>query len=301
MGFEFFGNLLAAVFNGATILYWVVTALLLFGISRSKWPHLVKAVAGLVTVSFLIGWPVRNEMLLRQQEDAARQRLAKAEAIFNERCKGAGEKIYRTVEGVGGIMLLKLRPTDYNPSKQDATDPYGYDYDWNTTTEAYIATFLWGRDAKGFLVEKEPGEKPGYRFVEAVDPKTGVRLRYTGRIDQPWLRDKRYGEWVRDFLLDKTPAAGPPPRYGVTYDDITTSEERAFWIAGSSLKVIDTAMNEVVAERIGYMIDRGLGSTAGFRQPWTYALKTPGWSCPDNKGSGQTRNFVEKVLKIRGE
>ena len=101
MGFEFFGNLLAAVFNGATILYWVVTALLLFGISRSKWPHLVKAVAGLVTVSFLIGWPVRNEMLLRQQEDAARQRLAKAEAISMSAAKGQGRRFTERWRGWG--------------------------------------------------------------------------------------------------------------------------------------------------------------------------------------------------------
>lgn len=236
-----------------------------------------------------------------QAQRAYQARLNEATARFNERCKTAGEKIYRTVEGVEGVLLLKLRPTDYSPAKQDATDPYGYDYDWNTTSEPYIATFLWGRDAKSFLVETGPIESPGYRYVEAIDPKDGKRYRYTGRIDQPWLRDKRYGEWVREFVVEKTPATGPAPRYGITYDDITTPEERALWIAGSSLRVIDTGTQEVIAERIGYMIDRGLGSTVGFRQPWTYALKTPGWSCPDNKGPGQTRNFVEKALKIKEE
>jgi hypothetical protein len=63
------------------------------------------------------------------------------------------------------------------------------------------------------------------------------------------------------FVLDKVPRSRPHPRYGVTYDDISTREERDYWIAGSSLKVIDLQTNEVMAERIGYMMDRGQGDT----------------------------------------
>ncbi|MBL0209276.1 MAG: hypothetical protein IPP84_15475 [Propionivibrio sp.] len=73
------------------------------------------------------------------------------------------------------------------------------------------------------------------------------------------------------FVLDEVPAPGPAPRYGVTYDDISTREERDYWIAGSSLKVIDLKTNEVMAERIGYMMDRGQGNTSGGRAPWLLA------------------------------
>jgi len=70
------------------------------------------------------------------------------------------------------------------------------------------------------------------------------------------------------------------------------------------LKVIDLQTNEVMAERIGYMMDRGQGNNSGGRSPWLLAERT---ACPEfPKTSGghpfkgyQTRNFVENVLHIK--
>ncbi len=204
------------------------------------------------------------------------------------------------MENVEGILLLKLRPEKMNFSVQFVLDdPYGAD----VSGDGYIVNFLLGRDARGSLVEKD-GATNGYRYVEAVDPKDGKRYRYTGRLDQPWLRDKNYGEWVRRFVLDKAAAPGTIPRYGVTYDDISTLEERALWIAGSSLRVIDTETNEVIAERIGYMMDRGQGNTSGGRSPWLLAARHACPSFPVTPGGhpfkgDQSRNFVEKTLHIK--
>jgi hypothetical protein len=102
-------------------------------------------------------------------------------------------------------------------------------------------------------------------------------------------------------LSTETPA-GPVPRYGVTYDDLSTHEDREFWIAGSSLKVVDLKTNEVIAERIGYMVDRGQGDQSGFRSPWAYAPYTACPSFPLTSSGApnqfwQTRDFVHKVLK----
>ena len=111
------------------------------------------------------------------------------------------------------------------------------------------------------------------------------------------------------FVLDKTLSPGAQPRYGVTYDDISTREEREYWIAGSSLKVIDLKKNEVMAERIGYMMDRGQGNTSGGRSPWLVAAdnacpsfqRNPLLPLPRGQGAAaqrhQTQDFVEKVLK----
>jgi hypothetical protein len=62
--------------------------------------------------------------------------------------------------------------------------------------------------------------------------------------------------------------------------------------------VIDLQSNEVIAERIGYMVDRGQGVTAGGRSPWLLAA---GAACPAFPGqhaeqANQTARFVEKVL-----
>jgi hypothetical protein len=91
------------------------------------------------------------------------------------------------------------------------------------------------------------------------------------------------------------------PRYGVSYEDISSRNDRDHWIAGSRLFVVDTATGAVLAERIGWMFDNAMGSTGGYRQPWFFAAYN---ACPQfptvNRNvpvqSGQTRNFVERVL-----
>jgi hypothetical protein len=243
------------------------------------------------------------------QGPKAAERLAKARALFAEHCKTAGEKIYRTVDNVEGIYLLKLRPQGINYDRQFALDdPYGRDL----SGDGYIETFIRGSWQANHRVDEftSPAFKPplGYLYVQAVDPKDGVRYRYTGHVEEPWQRDKHYLKGYFRFVLDKAPASGPPPRYGVTYDDISTHEDREYWIAGSSLKVIDLQTNTVIAERVGYMMDEGQGQTSGGRSPWLIAADH---SCPSffeypngphrapaaTMQADQTDRFVEKVLR----
>jgi hypothetical protein len=234
----------------------------------------------------------------------AQERLAKAEALFKERCQTAGEKIHRTADKVDGIFLMKLRLTSNYGKQYEMDDPYGHD----STGDEYFNSFLVGRNQKGSLSRREDAVQQGFRYIEALDPQDGKRYRYTGavrevtRISSPLIGGDGKPFKTTAFVLDKTPATGPQPRYGVTYDDISTREDRDYWIAGSSLKVIDLKTSEVMAERIGYMMDRGQGNTAGARAPWSLAARN---ACPEFPidGSrqsyqvGQTRNFVEKVLK----
>lgn len=225
-------------------------------------------------------------------------RLAKAEAMFAERCKKAGVFIHRTAENVEGVFLMKLRPQEINHGNQYAMDdPYGRDHGGDIFVQSML---------RGF---NTPPSKPtaytplrlGYHYVEALDPKDGKRYRYTGRIEEPWRSDSRYSKDYKRFVLDKIPASGLMPRYGVTFEDISTHEERNYWIAGSSLKVIDLQTNEVMAERIGYMMDRGQGNTNSGRSPWLFAADN---ACPAfiathgaSGQPGQTELFTAKVLK----
>lgn len=264
-----------------------------------------KIIALSIVISLFLAFPGRWAWDMKRQADAARERLDKAEAMFQEHCKRAGEKIYRTAENVEGILLMKIRPNEENFGEQfKMDDPYGAGMqgDW------YIKQFF-----SSFYKAPEPppsGWEPrlGYQFVEVIDPQDGNRYRYTGRLDQPWLRDKRYGEWVRDFVLDKIPSPGPAPRYGVTFDDISTREDREYWIAGSSLRIIDLETNEVVAERIGYMMDRGQGAlgTGGTHPAWSRAMRHACPAFPKNRDGrpfhdAQTQTFVAKILKPKLE
>lgn len=270
-------------------------------------PHTTWPIA-IALLAFITACATKNEQIDRDRL-SAKARQETAMRMWKERCETkAGIKIYRTVENVDGIFLMKIRPGGV-PNYGDQfklDDPYGSD----STDDRYILNFLKGFYHQQPDVKVTPGNPPraGFSYVEAVDPNDGQRYRYTGRIEEPWQTNKSYLKGYTRFVFDKEPSSGPPPRYGVTYDDISTHEEREYWIAGSSLRVIDLVTNEVIAERIGYMVDWAQGSTAGFRSPWLFAADN---ACPDfnsdnlrrvpgpgsSAQASQTIVFVEKVLK----
>jgi hypothetical protein len=237
----------------------------------------------------------------KQQAAAQQARRETAMRMWKERCATkAGEKIYKTVDNVDGIFLLKLRPSgvmNYGDQfKMD--DPYGRD----VTGDGYIRSFLKGGDSDERSLDEDLAHLPhGYIFVEAADPQNGETYRYSGRIEEPWQKDKSYLKGYTHFVLNRISVNARASRYGLIYSDISTQEERDYWIAGSSLRVIDLQTNEVIAERIGYMFDWAQGSRAGARSPWLFA---PDNACPEfapRHGAlvqlGQSDRFVEKVLK----
>jgi len=254
-----------------------------------------RVIAVAVILGLFAAFPGRWEWEVQQRVDHYRT----AEAMFQERCKKSGEFIHRTEENVEGILLMKMRPSEINYGDQyRMDDPYGRDLGG----DGYIESFIRGEFQATHTGIGRPGSPQyiGYLYVDVLDPKDGQRYRYTGRMDEPWKTNPRALEGHRVFVFDKTLAPEPAPRYGVTYDDISTREERDYWIAGSSLKVIDLQTNEVMAERIGYMMDREQGATGGGRSPWLLATND---ACPvfsDHRGSTvqpyQTLVFVEKVL-----
>lgn len=227
----------------------------------------------------------------------------RAEALFRQHCIKAGETIKHTVKDVEGIYLLKGRPKETNYSDQFLMDdPYGGDLGGDAYIESFLkATHEPSRRYAALLKDPpahDPQEPIGYDFVEMSDPHGGGRSRYTAYVEQPGKTNPKF---IMDYfrvILKKTPASSSLPRYGVTYDDISTHEDRRHWIAGSSLKVIDRQTGEVIAERIGYMMDPAQGVTAGGRSPWFFAARM---ACPAFPGrhanqTGQTARFVEKVL-----
>lgn len=261
----------------------------------------------------------REKAAVIQQESKAKEDHARA--IYEERCKSAGVFIHRTAENVDGVFLMKVRQ-DSGTYRKDMEDPYGND----ATGDRYIRTFLAGRDEKGdpelksWYSDKRPVILTnGYHTVDAIDPKDGQRYRYRGEYHtvsmEERLRDRDTQDFLRknpdaklpplaEYRLERMPPSEPFPRYGVTYEDISTPEDREYWVAGSSLKVIDLETNEVMAERIGYMFDPAQGEK-GWGDPWRRGQFN---ACPAfpgkvhyKTGIYQTRNFVEQVLKPKQE
>ena len=128
-----------------------------------------KVIATTIVLAVLVGPFAYAGLDNYLRTSKARKQFEVAEAMFQERCKGAGVKIHRTDHDVDGVFLLKLRPEGTNYGQQFAlTDPYGKDYGG----DGYIRSFL-----RGFEKPRtEPPYRLGYLYVEAIDPKDGAAV-----------------------------------------------------------------------------------------------------------------------------
>ena len=285
------------IVKGIGLLYWIA-ALTCAGLAlwwfKRWWLKLGAAVAILATFITPAAQHVWDK---QQQYDAVKAELDATTAHFEMRCKNAGEKITRTVENVEGVVWMRLRDKNLNESKQFwLDDPYGQDC---TATDC-IEQLL--RITKGLELDpkKEQLRHFGYQFVESPDAQTRQLNRYTLGLYRKGDRDPRYGKNdIRTELLPES-IERASARYGVKWDDISTQEDRNLWIAGGSLQVIDLQTDEVIAERIGYMMDRGLGNRFNGRSPWRHARRTlcPGFAEERVYPNTETLIFVSKVLQL---
>lgn len=307
-----FGSLI----TGIGILYWLV-ALAAAGIAwwypERRWVKLISAVVVLIAFIYPMAMHVQNK---RQQDNEATAQLARATALFQEQCKSAGERITRTVDNVEGVVWMKWRDSRLNPSDQfTLDDPYGHDCEG----DACVIRLL--RITRGVELNPEGAKRHSgvYDFVETVDPEDGRWYRYVGAMKlSPSWKPEEVARLKRETGRDPAPNGHlvsferkaidkPTARYGITWDDISTRRDREHWIAGGALKVIDLQSAEVVAERIGYMIDRGqgVGRQGGFRSPWGFAEN---WACPEfpqidasdprrRRSYLETATFVQRAIK----
>jgi hypothetical protein len=219
-----------------------------------------------------------------------RVKFSIAQALFDERCATAGEKIYKTVDNERGVLLLNVRQGEIaknraNPQWEGAALPN------DPTGLGYVESFLvWehndGKNHRGYLNSYADGATAqGFQFID-VKQKDGSLLRY---------RLKRAGssELITEVLR------GESARYAVGFTTSDHPEDRKHWVAGVTITVSDTKTGEILARRTSYSLEPGLGSTAGGRSPWAFAV-----TCPALKGwdGASTRFFVDQIVKpIQGK
>lgn len=259
----------------------------------------------------------------------AEQALARAkagQALWEEKCRTVvGEKIYKVVPDVEGVVLLKLRP---QASSREWADPNwpGAAFARENMGDGYIKTFLGYEAAFAFggvprPITKEyrgsintsdklgPKKYPGYRYVDVIDAQDGQHYRYSGSVkvvgrkdttakgvQMALARDPNYDLNIYSWTLDRIPAPDPAPRYGVTFEDHVIPEERALGVASSTVRVIDLETGEVLGEMLRYAWSTPANSANP--SPWLTAHR-----CPDHAvgTDAATRKFVDQVLIPRKE
>lgn len=303
------GTPLGAVLDGIGVLYWFVLLAAVYTVVVRGRTRRGRVMGVAVVLGLMVG-----PMLLFMLPDAiessrAKARLKVSYALFNERCKSAGETIHKTIGNVDGVVWMKWRPPSLELYGQYVLDdPYGYD----CGAEGCILELLRVSDGNELNPERALEHGGRYAFVESVDPADGKMYRYVAVIGPRgnWTEQKIKAEeartgkpiesYVYGVVLKRMPIRQFVSQYGISWSDISTREDRDHWIAGGSLKVVDLQTREVIAERIGYMMDAGQGNTSGGRSPWSHADEL---ACPakqdksgDSTRIGFTNRFVQSVL-----
>lgn len=286
-------------------LYFAVASGALYWAYRRRPSVRAKAIS-VVAALALLGIPPGSYALRAMEQQRSRAEFQKyreaAWAHFRKRCKEeAGAKIYRVASNVEAIFLAKPRSRAKEAELRDQFwmgDPYGYS---NFEGLFPIRTYLFDRSGKTITDVRFTPIK-GYRYVETSNPAYRE-----GRSSRPYLRYKLEKVRVRNNATQKFEQRIEPraievdttiSRYGVTWKDISTREDRTFWVAGGRLTIFDLHTNAVLGERIGYVIDPKFGSDTQGRRPWLAVSTIKSAFCPPFQNSpDRNKEFVAQVLQ----
>jgi len=263
------------------VLVTIIAMAIVFKFTARKnrlWVGLLIAIAVPYScISPLVHELKRDQQKAAEKEAEWRKRYEPAKARFDQLCQNAGEKIYRTADNVDGILLLKVRGDDekyqdsfYNPRKDQMWEDAAVESEFDR--EAYIEEFLLPYTSSF----------PRYIYADVLQ-KNGLVIRYS--------RQREDQNWVMEQQLTPHPRA----RYAVTYENDISWENRKHWIAGTTIKIIDTKTNELMAEKTMYAFVPELGYSK-FEQnpnPWGRGMR-----CPSGESEFEQRTvtFAIKVL-----
>lgn len=196
---------------------------------------------------------------------------------FEHLCKTeAGEFIYKTVENVEGLYLMRSREkvNDYKLQHLYALeDPYAYsDIETDAPQKLFINPPWWR-----------------YKFFEIRK----ARPASSDRADTHYLRYFGYVQDKSPMNIEQTSTL--KSRYGYTWRGIERPHDREFGIVGGELIIMDLHSNEVLAVRRGFIRSGDVHNLTGV---WWLG----GHVCPKYKhANAYTYEFLSKVLKPPSE
>jgi hypothetical protein len=282
------------LFKAAGIVYIAIclaALLLALWLPKSAWGKVITA-SVVLALALILPLQLRQEAAQTQVKvDAAKARYEKAKALFDERCKTAGEKIHRTVQDVTTVEIVDTRGKFAISNFADQNWKYA-GFPGESNGSQYIAEFLYFHKPSEGNYGRSLGRNPkglrGYRTVAVAED---------GEISQYKLLEPENYLNVSDPLeatARKEVVNARQIRFAIQYEDISKPEDRANWVAGGRVSVIDRKDNSLLGEFIRYAFEPGFGNTGGGRSPWDFAKQ-----CPlTNYGlrDGHIRSFVEQVL-----
>ena len=244
---------------------------------------------------------------MQAKAEARQKEYLESKAIFEERCKSAGEKIYQTVENVEGITLLNVPKESPQGARNDPMWE-GAVFSWGGPEKEYVREFLYWEiryDNNSMIDLKTVDPRPsasetqirlwghptnmseherayrGYRYTD-VQQKDKRFLRYRFPDD----KDRKDIDTLLIQPIER------PSRYALEYKPIVDPADRKHWVAGVTVNVYDLQTNTLMATKTWY----ALNPTQG------HAYQNDEWSrlenCPnDEEDIIYIRHFVNRVIQ----
>lgn len=278
------GEALRAGSTLVSILYWGAAIGLAYFVM--SWFKKKFVVPGLVVIALAFGYLP----FTIYQETKAREEYAKAAwAHFKKLCtEKAGIKVYKTVKDVKSVLITKPRPT-VSADERELFDQF------------------WRGDQYGGITITNGTEAVAYELlapIGQVESKSGV-WRSTGASVFQYVEGYEYTKYPQQRLMrysratdgriSSDPIENPTSGFDLEWNDISTLDDRKYWIAASHWRAIDRKSGEVLGERTAFAIEPGFGSRAGQRRAWLFAIR-PDSTCPPIE---QMNNqlFVSKIFE----
>jgi len=271
-----------SVLRGIGVLYWVLAiGTVGLAIWKGKTWQRKTLWAGIAVMAF--GFLPGKLVIEQARRDAfAREAWAHFKRLCDEK---SGEKIYKTYTGVKSVRVVRALPP---ATEKDLYDQFWYGDPYSNATPHEK------RGESAALKLASPSDPiaydqigRGFDFVESVMPANDGKEQRNVKLYYP--------KGARDHVED--PVERTVSQFAISWEDISTPEDRRYWVAGSRLRVIDLTDNSTIAERVGYVIESGFGSKSGQRRPWL-ASRGQNTTCPAlRNGTFEDRWFILKVLK----
>ena len=243
---------------------------------------------------------------MQAKAEARQKEYLESKAIFEERCKSAGEKIYQTVENVEGITLLTVPKESPQGARNDPMWE-GAVFSWGEAEEEYVKKFLYWEikdddDSIGQLQSVDPRPSARETQIRLWGHPTNMskhRKAYRGyRYTDVKQKDKRFLRYRfpddkdrKDIDTLLVQPIEQPSRYALEYKPIVDPADRKHWIAGVTVNVYDLQANTLMATKTWYALNPSQG----------HAYQTWEWSsveaCPDEKIIQYVRFFVNRVIQ----
>jgi hypothetical protein len=276
----------------------------LYIITRWEWSWLIRT--GCLLAPFICGITLiemNYSEKIRVKEKESAERVASRDYFHKKCAEDSGYFLYKEVETPQESVFI-IKPIDNSsldklPEQFRMNDPYSEGS--LNKPELFLGEKDYSYSSGKLLVSSSvyyETLKSPFDFVEMRDTETKKLWRYTlkptGRMAELGKQDENLQEVkYPELKVGSDAIMSVQSRYGITWNDLSTLEDRQLWVAKSRLQIIELQTNEVVAERIGYV-------SGGSRAYWPSRYRNnekESHHCPIKKDSMVDVEWIASVLR----